>query len=165
MNTSGALTLTQVPLVNSTQIITQSTQVPQVSQVPTVSVVVPTPVTPQPVEVKTQSVQPNPVVSQVPLVVDQTPIISLVPVTPVPAPQPVQVSYTLPVPTLNEHFENKSVNTLYDVEYRLGRPILDDFRPDNIKSQYGIVVNTPNVVGTTSVAVPTNGANTLKEFL
>ena len=158
MNASVPLTLTQVPLVNSTQILTQSTQVPATS------VVVPTVVVPQPVETQTQAVSVNPVVSQVPLVVDQTPIISLAPVTPVAVPQPVQTSLIIPVPVQNEHYETKAVHTLYDVEHRLGRGILDDFRPDNLRAQYGIIDNTSQVVGTSSV-LATNGADTLKEFL
>ena len=163
INASAVNTLNQVPLVNSTQIITQSAQVPQVSQIP---VAASTPIMQQvPVTATT------PIVSQAP-VVAPTPIVSQVPMT---VPQPMM--------TTENHFGTGSVGTLVDEDYRLGRGILDEFRPEPIKASMGLVpnvvvnstipvatttplVSTPvPVVSTTPAVLPTNGANVLKDFL
>ena len=148
INASAMNTLNQVPLVNSTQILTQSAQVPQVSQIPVAAT--------------------TPIMSQVP-VAASTPIVSQVPMT---VPQPMM--------TANSHFADNSVGTLVDEDYRMGRGILDEFRPVPIKASMGlggnIVVNsavpvttsTPLVskpVVSTPAVVPTGGANVLKEFL
>ena len=136
MESSAINTLNQVPLVNSTQILPQSTQVPIASQV-------------------------APQLSQV----------------------PVQQVQTV-VPTLNpeQHYTTQTtLNTLVDEDYRLGRGILDDFRPNAYKTQIGVVGNTTtNVITSTTLPVNTTpmvstpvvsaapnmaGANTLKEFL
>ena len=136
MESSAINTLNQVPLVNSTQILPQSTQVPIASQV-------------------------APQLSQV----------------------PVQQVHTV-VPTLNpeQHYTTQTtLNTLVDEDYRLGRGILDDFRPNAYKTQIGVVGNTTtNVITSTTLPVNTTpmvstpvvsaapnmaGANTLKEFL
>ncbi len=148
MNASAVNTLNQVPLVNSTQVLTASAQAPMVSQVPVTSVAASTPI--------------NPVVSQVPVVA--------------PGVQPVQSV----VP--NQHYTTQTtLNTLVDEDYRLGRGILDDFRPNAYKTQVGIVGNTTTNVITsstlpvsstpvvTSTVVPTTAnvgnANVLKDFL
>ena len=148
MNASAVNTLNQVPLVNSTQVLTASAQVPMVSQVPVTSVAASTPI--------------NPVVSQVPVVASGV--------------QPVQSV----VP--NQHYTTQTtLNTLVDEDYRLGRGILDDFRPNAYKTQVGIVGNTTTNVITsstlpvtstpivTSTVVPTTvnvgNANVLKDFL
>ena len=136
MESSAINALNQVPLVNSTQILPQSTQVPIVSQV-------------------------APQLSQV----------------------PVQQVHTV-VPTSNpeQHYTTQTtLNTLVDEDYRLGRGILDDFRPNAYKTQIGVVGNTTtNVITSTTLPVNTTpmvstpvvsaapnmaGANTLKEFL
>ena len=136
MESSAINALNQVPLVNSTQILPQSTQVPIASQV-------------------------APQLSQV----------------------PVQQVHTV-VPTSNpeQHYTTQTtLNTLVDEDYRLGRGILDDFRPNAYKTQIGVVGNTTtNVITSTTLPVNTTpmvstpvvsaapnmaGANTLKEFL
>ena len=108
MNTSAVNALNQVPLVNSTQILPQSTQVPIVSQV-------------------------------------------------VPQTSPVQVQQVQSVVTgvnPGQHYTTQTtLNTLVDEDYRLGRGILDDFRPNAYKTQIGVVGNTTtNVI--TSIAIP-----------
>ena len=147
MNASAVNPLNSVPLVNSTQILGASAQVPMVSQVPITTT---TPI--QPVVSQVQSVVPN--IAQDPHFATQT-----------------------------------TLNTLVDEDYRLGRGILDDFRPNAYKSQVGIVgntttnvitsstlpVNTTPVVAATPVvsstpvvttnANVTTGANPLKDFL
>ena len=148
MNASAVNTINQVPLVNSTQILTTSAQVPMVSQVPTTSVAASTPI--------------NPVVSQVPVVT--------------PGVQPIQSV----IPNQN-YATQTTLNTLVDEDYRLGRGILDDFRPNAYKTQVGIVGNTTTNIITsstlpvtstpvvTSTVVPTTAnvgnANVLKDFL
>ena len=143
INASAMNTLNQVPLVNSTQILTQSAQVPQVSQIPVAAT--------------------TPIMSQVP-VAASTPIVSQVPIT---VPQPMIAN--------NSHFANNSVGTLVDEDYRMGRGILDEFRPEPIKASLGLGVNTvvnsampvatSTPVVSTPAVVPTGGANVLKEFL
>ena len=148
MNASAVNTINQVPLVNSTQILTTSAQVPTVSQVPITSVAASTPI--------------NPVVSQVPVVT--------------PGVQPIQSVIQ------NQNYATQTtLNTLVDEDYRLGRGILDDFRPNAYKTQVGIVGNTTTNIITsstlpvtstpvvTSTVVPTTAnvgnANVLKDFL
>ena len=150
MDASAINTLNQVPLVNSTQIIT-STQPQLVSQVPVPATA--------------------PVVSQVPVVQ--------------PVAQPVQSVVPSIIP--DQHYATQTtLNTLVDEDYRLGRGILDDFRPNAYKTQIGVVgntttnvitsstlpLNTTPVVSTPMVSTPVlsttqnvGGANTLKEFL
>ena len=153
INASAVNTLNQVPLVNSTQIITQSAQVPQVSQIPVAA--------------------STPIVSQVP-VAASTPIVSKVPVAT--APQPMVSA--LP-PVTGSHFGTDNYQTLVDEDYRMGRGILDEFRPTQYLAQLGLVANNTVVNSTvpvtaaplvstpvaTSAVVPTGGANVLKEFL
>ena len=160
INASAMNTLNQVPLVNSTKILKQSAQVPQVSQIPA-------PAT-------------TPIVSQAP-VVASTPIISQAPVVAT-APIVSQVPMAVPQPMMadNSHFGNTTVGTLVDEDYRLGRGILDEFRPAPINASLGLggnmVVNTamPVTASTplvstpavsTPAVLPTGGANVLKEFL
>ena len=150
--------LNQVPLVNSTQIISPAAQMPVVSQI--------------------QVPSTAPIISQVPLAAS-TPLVTQVPMqttTPV-----ISQAPTLAIPQLPEqHFVNsvsQSGFALVDEDYRMGRGILDEFRPANIKSQLGIVGNTttatgvsglPNVstpIVSTPAFVPNNGASNLKEFL
>ena len=141
MESSAINTLNQVPLVNSTQILPQSTQVPIASQV-------------------------VPQLSQVPV---------------------QQVQSVVPAINPEQHYTTQTtLNTLVDEDYRLGRGILDDFRPNAYKTQIGVVgntttnvitsttlpINTTPVVSTPMVSTPVvsaapnmSGANTLKEFL
>ena len=165
INASAVNTLNQVPLVNSTQILTQSAQVPQMSQIPVTA--------------------STPIMSQVP-VTASTPIMSTVPVT---ASTPVISQAPMAVPqqvmTTNSHFGTATVGTLVDEDYRLGRGILDEFRPAQINASLGILpstaINTTTTIAnttplvstplvstpavTTPVTLPTGGANVLKEFL
>ena len=160
INASAMNTLNQVPLVNSTQILTQSAQVPQVSQIPVAATT--------PIMSQVPVASSTPIVSQVP-VAATTPIVSQVPMV---APQPMM--------TDNSHFANNQYGTLVDEDYRLGRGILDEFRPAPIKASLGLgvntVVNTAMPVATTTplvstpvvstpAVVPTGGANVLKDFL
>ena len=153
INASAVNTLNQVPLVNSTQIITQSAQVPQVSQIPVAA--------------------STPIVSQVP-VVASTPMIAQVPIAT--APQPMVSA----LPDVGgNHFATDNFQALVDADYRMGRGILDEFRPAQYLAQLGLVsnntvvnstvpVNAAPLVSTpvtTSAVVPTGGANVLKDFL
>ena len=120
--------LNQVPLVNSTQIISPATQIPVVSQI--------------------QVPSTAPIISQVPLAAS-TPLVTQVPMqttTPV-----ISQAPTLAIPQLPEqHFVNSGTQSgfaLVDEDYRMGRGILDEFRPANIKSQLGIVGNTTTATG------------------
>ncbi len=102
MNTPAPTVLSQVPLVNSTQLLTQSVQVP------VTSVVNPTPI-----------IASTPLISNTPLVVSQVP--GSVIAVPQLAGTVVNIN-TMPTPVAEE-------------EYRLGRSILDDFRPAVNRSQ------------------------------
>ena len=97
--------------------------------------------------------------------------------------QPMQVSSVVPTGLENQHFTTQSTgfNILVDEDYRLGKGILDDFRPNAYKTQIGVVGNTttnvvissalPNVsvpvVSTPGVSVtsPVADANAFKDFL
>ena len=118
----------------------------------------------------------QPVVSQIP-VAASTPIVSQVPV----AAQPIQS--VVPNIAQDQHYATQTtLSTLVDEDYRLGRGILDDFRPNAYKAQLGVVGNTTTNIITSSTLpvnsqvplvstplVSTNanfgGANSLKEFL
>ena len=115
MNASELNTLNQVPLVNSTQILAASAQVPMASQVP---ISASTPVTYSPGQVVTS---------------------------------PVQSNYQ--ATTMNSHYATQTtLNTLVDEDYRLGRGILDDFRPNAYKTQIGVLGNTTtNVITSSSI--------------
>ena len=121
----------------------------------------------------------------------QVPMVSQVPITTTTPVQPVvsQVQSVVPNIAQDPHFATQTtLNTLVDEDYRLGRGILDDFRPNAYKSQVGIVgntttnvitsstlpVNTTPVVAATPVVTSTpvvttnanvTGANQLKDFL
>ena len=132
MNPSVINPLNDVPLVNSTQMLTTSAQVPAVSQVP---VAASTPIAP--------------IVSQVPVVSSTV--------------QPVQSV----IPTDQHYATQTTLNTLVDEDYRLGRGILDDFRPNAYKTQIGVVGKTTTNVVTSSTPVvnATGSSATLKDFL
>ena len=122
----------------------------------------------------------------------QVPMVSQVPITTTTPVQPVvsQVQSVIPNIAQDPHYATQTtLNTLVDEDYRLGRGILDDFRPNAYKSQVGIVgntttnvitsstlpVNTTPVVAATPVVASTpvvttnanvtTGANPLKDFL
>ena len=112
MNASELNTINNVPLVNSTQILAASAQVPMASQIP--------------VSASTPVVSPGQVVTS-----------------------PVQSNYQ--ATTMNSHYATQTtLNTLVDEDYRLGRGILDDFRPNAYKTQIGVVGNTTTNVITSS---------------
>ena len=110
MNASAVNPLNSVPLVNSTQILGASAQVPVVSQVP---------------------------------ITTTTPVVS-------------QVQSVVPTVAQDQHYATQTtLNTLVDEDYRLGRGILDDFRPNAYRSQVGVVGNTTtNII--TSSTLPVN---------
>ena len=113
MNASELNTINNVPLVNSTQILAASAQVPMASQIP--------------VSASTPVVSPGQVVTS-----------------------PVQTGYQ--TTTMNSHYSNQTTwNTLVDEDYRLGRGILDDFRPNAYKTQIGVLENTTNVITSSSI--------------
>ena len=116
----------------------------------------------------------------------QVPVVSQVPITTT-APVVSQVQTVVPTIAQDQHYATQTtLNTLVDEDYRLGRGILDDFRPNAYKTQIGVVgntttnvitsttlpINTTPVVSTPMVSTPVvsaapnmSGANTLKEFL
>ena len=129
------------------------------------------------------STQILPTSTQVPIASQVVPTVSQV----VPTTTP-QVQSVVPgvVPEQQHYTTQTTLNTLVDEDYRLGRGILDDFRPNAYKTQIGVVGNTTtNVI--TSSTLPVNatplvstpvvttpvvstapnlgGANALKEFL
>ena len=154
MNSSAINPLNSVPLVQSTQILASTAQ-PVVSQIPVAA--------------------STPIVSQVPVAAQ--PIQSVVPTIT----QPVQS--VVPNIAQDQHYATQTtLSTLVDEDYRLGRGILDDFRPNAYKAQLGVVGNTTTNIITSSTLpvnsqvplvstplVSTNanfgGANSLKEFL
>ena len=112
MNAPELNTINNVPLVNSTQILAASAQVPMASQVP--------------ISASTPVISPGQVVTS-----------------------PVQTGYQ--TTTMNSHYATQTtLNTLVDEDYRLGRGILDDFRPNAYKTQIGVVGNTTTNVITSS---------------
>ena len=129
------------------------------------------------------STQILPTSTQVPIASQVVPAVSQV----VPSTIP-QVQSVVPgvVPEQQHYTTQTTLNTLVDEDYRLGRGILDDFRPNAYKTQIGVVGNTTTnvitsttlpvnitpVVSTPMVSTPVvsaapnmGGANTLKEFL
>ena len=117
-----------------------------------------------------------PVISQAPVtsVAASTPIVNNVSQVPIVSSIPQQVQTVIPT----QHYTTQTtLNTLVDEDYRLGRGILDDFRPNAYKAQVGLVGNTTTNIITSSTlpianvstpvtsAINTNGANVLKEFL
>ena len=152
--------LNQIPLVNSTQILTASAQAPinsVVASTPVIAgstpIVASTPVTPimasTPVMTPTSVIASTPVVGSAVQTVGAPVLGASVPVTPVASavPQPV-VTSTLPINTVSPY-------QVVDDDYRLGRGILDDFRPSGYKSSAVVgtsVATTPALVTSTPVA-------------
>ena len=85
----------------------------------------------------------------------QVPVVSQVPITTT-APVVSQVQSVVPTVTQDQHYATQTtLNTLVDEDYRLGRGILDDFRPNAYRSQVGVVGNTTtNII--TSSTLPVN---------
>ena len=122
--------------------------------------------------------------AQVPAV-SQVPVAASTPIAPIVSQVPVVSSTVQPVqsviPTDQHYATQTTLNTLVDEDYRLGRGILDDFRPNAYKTQVGIVGNTTTNIITsstlpvtstpvvTSTVIPTTAnvgnANVLKDFL
>ena len=186
--------LNQIPLVNSTQILTASAQPPMTSVVASSPVVASTPIV--------SSVQPlaatTPLVSGVQPLAATTPVLAggvqQLPATsvlgasiPMVQPQPI-VASTMPVQPVPQvipaattsHIATTSYSSqVVDDDYRLGRGILDDFRPSAYKSQVvgstlttsatGLgATNTGLGVTNTGLAVSTPGtvgASNIKDFL
>ena len=152
--------LNQIPLVNSTQILTASAQAPinsVVASTPVIAgstpIVASTPVTPimasTPVMTPTSVIASTPVVGSAVQTVGAPVLGASVPVTPVASavPQPV-VTSSLPINTVSPY-------QVVDDDYRLGRGILDDFRPSGYKSSAVVgtsVATTPALVTSTPVA-------------
>ena len=92
----------------------------------------------------------------------QVPMASQVPVQPVVSQVPVMTSVqpmqsVVPTVTHDQHYATQTtLNTLVDEDYRLGRGILDDFRPNAYRSQVGVVGNTTtNIITSTTLPVGT----------
>ena len=92
----------------------------------------------------------------------QVPMASQVPVQPVVSQVPVMTSVqpmqsVVPTVTQDQHYATQTtLNTLVDEDYRLGRGILDDFRPNAYRSQVGVVGNTTtNIITSTTLPVGT----------
>ena len=161
MNSSAVNVLNQVPLTNSTQILTQPSQVPMISVVNPTPVVASTPIVAStPVVANAPIVTSTPIVPNTPLVVSTPIVTNQVQGSVVAAPQisGIIVSNN-PVPTAAP-----------EDEYRLGRGILDDFRPSRYINQMGMM-GVPNVGMTnptmTPIAsnMPVNGQLNIKDFL
>ena len=149
--------LNQIPLVNSTQILTASAQAPINSVIASTPVVASTPI-----------VASTPVVASTPIVTSAVPQVA----TPVlgasvPVAQPVVT--TSVQPTYNTaNFTTTASPPVPDDDYRLGRGILDDFRPTAYKTQVAgvgstVAVSNPGLVVSTPVA--NVGASKIDDFL
>ena len=163
--------LNQIPLVNSTQILTASAQAPMTSVVATTPVVT----------ASTPVMASTPIVTaSTPIVAGSTPVmassVQQVVTSSVPVAQPVMTTSVQP-PQQGYGTSNFSTtvysNPVVEDDYRLGRGILDDFRPSAYKSQVAGVGTTTGLattgVATTGVAVSTPGvtvgASNLNDFL
>ena len=151
--------LNQIPLVNSTQILTASAQAPINSVIASTPVVASTPI-----------VASTPVVASTPIVTSAVPQIA----TPVlgasvPVAQPVVTTSVQPTyNTASSNFTTTAFPPVPDDDYRLGRGILDDFRPTAYKSQVAgigstVAVSNPGLVVSTPVA--NVGASKINDFL
>ena len=192
--------LNQIPLVNSTQILTASAQAPMTSVVATTPVVTAstpimtsTPITTSttPVVATTTPIMTasTPVVAattpimtaSTPIVAGSTPVMGSVAGAPVSVAQPVVTSA---VQTPQGYGTSNFATTVYsapvvDDDYRLGRGILDDFRPRPYQTQIASLgsttgLATPGLATTglattglaTTVTTPANvGASSINDFL
>jgi len=212
INASTSNALNQIPLVNSTQILTASAQAPMTSVVATTPVVTAsTPVmTSTPITTSTTPVvaattpimtsstpvvaattpimtsstpvvatttpimtSSTPVVaattpimtSATPIIAGSTPIMGSVSGAPVTVTQPV-VTSTVQVPQQGYGTSNFSTtvhsNPIVEDDYRLGRGILDDFRPTPYKTQIAALGATTGLAttGLANTALPASGLAT-----
>ena len=189
INASTTNALNQIPLVNSTQILTASAQAPMTSVVATTPVVTAsTPVmTSTPITTSTTPVvatttpimtSSTPVVaattpimtSATPIIAGSTPIMGSVSGAPVTVTQPV-VTSTVQVPQQGYGTSNFSTtvhsNPIVEDDYRLGRGILDDFRPTPYKTQIaalgattGLATTGLATTGLANTALPASGLAT-----
>ena len=197
INASTSNALNQIPLVNSTQILTASAQAPMTSVVATTPVVTAsTPVmTSTPITTSTTPVvatttpimtSSTPVVaattpimtSATPIIAGSTPIMGSVSGAPVTVTQPV-VTSTVQVPQQGYGTSNFSTtvhsNPIVEDDYRLGRGILDDFRPTPYKTQIAALGATTGLATTglattglaTTVSTPgvNVGTSNINDFL
>ena len=207
--------LNQIPLVNSTQILTASAQAPMTSVMASTPVVASTPIVAGAVQplpatpVLTSAVQPlaattpvltgpvQPLAATTPVLTSAvqplaatTPVLTS-PVQPLAATTPVltsSVPVVQPQPILTSvqptpqvystasgaHFATTYNNLVPVDDYRLGRGILDDFRPTPYKNiivgsttgvsvaNSGVVVTSPGIAVSTPGSV---GASNIKDFL
>ena len=208
--------LNQIPLVNSTQILTASAQAPMTSVMASTPVVASTPIVagavqplPATTPVLTSAVQPlaattpvltsavQPLAATTPVLASPvqplaatTPVLTS-PVQPLAATTPVltsSVPVVQPQPILTSvqptpqvystasgaHFATTYNNPVPIDDYRLGRGILDDFRPTPYKNiivgsttgvsvaNSGVVVTSPGIAVSTPGSV---GASNIKDFL
>ena len=166
--------LNQIPLVNSTQILTASAQAPMASVIGSTPVVASTPIVASAVQplpattpVLASAVQPMPVAT--PVLTSSVPVVQ---------PQPILTSVQ-PTPQVystasGAHFATTYNNLVPVDDYRLGRGILDDFRPTPYKNiivgsttgvsvaNSGVVVTSPGIAVSTPGSV---GASNIKDFL
>ena len=166
--------LNQIPLVNSTQILTASAQAPMASVIGSTPVVASTPIVASAVQplpattpVLASAVQPMPVAT--PVLTSSVPVVQ---------PQPILTSVQ-PTPQVystasGAHFATTYNNLVPVDDYRLGRGILDDFRPTPYKNiivgsttgvsvaNSGLVVTSPGIAVSTPGSV---GASNIKDFL
>ena len=180
--------LNQIPLVNSTQILTASAQAPMTSVMASTPVVASTPIVagavqplPATTPVLTSAVQPLAATTPV-LTSPVQPLAATTPVltssVPVVQPQPIWTSVQ-PTPQFystasGAHFATTYNNLVPVDDYRLGRGILDDFRPTPYKNiivgsttgvsvaNSGLVVTSPGIAVSTPGSV---GASNIKDFL
>ena len=166
--------LNQIPLVNSTQILTASAQAPMVSVVPTNPVLTSTPVVASSVVPVAQSVVTSQPVVTAPVaqsLVTSQPVVAAQPVIaaqPVVAAQPLLTTQPQTYNTgTASNFTTSAFPQVPDDDYRLGRGILDDFRPGAYKSVVGVnptlAVTTPGVAVSTPVA--NLGTSNINDFL
>ena len=167
---TNASALNQIPLVNSTQILTASAQAPMTSVVATTPVVTAstpvmastpiaassTPVVATTTPIMTASTPvmatTTPIMTaSTPIVGGSTPIMGSVAGAPMTVTQPV-VTSTLQQPQQGYGTSNFATTThsapAIDDDYRLGRGILDDFRPRPYKAQIAALGNTTGLATT-----------------
>ena len=151
-----ASALNQIPLVNSTQILTASSQPQMTSIVGSTPIVASTPLVAS-TPIVTSAVQPSVVATSI----AQPVMTSTVPIQQAAMPTTTGVNFA----TTNFY------SVPGDSDYRLGRGIFDDFRQGGYKSGYKSQIATSSVVGISQpgLAVTTPAVNVgqsnIKDFL
>jgi deleted-in-malignant-brain-tumors protein 1 len=172
MNSSAqASVINQIPISNSTQILTASAQAPMNSVLASTPVVTAS----TPVVASTPIVASTPVVTTAPYMTTSQPVATQILNPSVPVAQPIMTS-VVPTQQVTTTTTTNFVNTapitnsvqLPEEDYRLGRGILDDFRPTPYNSK--ILVNstvgvTPGVTVTTTTPTIAVGGSNLKDYL